>query len=162
MDESRTRVSIAVALTVAVVVVDQAAKALAERARPTTPNPALAFNIATGPARVLAVFCILMLGLFLCVIGRWTVQIGISPAFLALIAGGGIGNTLDRVRLGAVRDFIPTPWAIVNVADIAVAAGVLALVVATIARVRSLRLASCRIALDLPTLRATIVRDNTI
>jgi signal peptidase II len=160
MDRSRTRIYIAALLAGAVVVVDQAAKALAARAEPTAHNRALAFGIATGPAAVLAAFSILMLGVFVVLIGRWTVQVGISPAFPALIAGGGIGNAIDRVRLGAVRDFIGTPWVVVNVADLAVVVGVLALVVALMLRVRSLRIASCRIALEIPKLRATIVRDD--
>ena len=52
------------------------------------------------------------------------------------------------------------PWAIVNVADIAVVAGVLALGVALVLRLRALHLASCRIALETPRLRARIVRKN--
>ena len=47
----------------------------------------------------------------------------------AFVAGGMIGNTLDRIRLGSVRDFLVTPWAIVNIADIAVAAGIIGVVV---------------------------------
>jgi lipoprotein signal peptidase len=143
-----------------VVIVDQAAKTLAARAAPTAHNRALAFGLARGPATVLALSSILMLGLFVLVIGRWTVQLGISPVFPALIAGGGIANAMDRVRLGAVRDFIATPLAVVNVADIAVLGGAVALFLALILRVRSLRVASCHIALEMPRLRATIVCDD--
>ncbi len=142
MDRSSSRISWAAILAGAVVVADQAAKALAARHQPPLHNRALAFGIATGPTAVLAVCSILMLGLFVIVIGRWAVQVGISPAFPALIVGGGIANTLDRVRLGAVRDFIATPWAVVNVADLVVLVGVLGFGVAMLLRVRSLRIAS--------------------
>ena len=45
------------------------------------------------------------------------------PIAAALIVGGMLGNTLDRIRFGVARDFLTTPWAIVNLADIAVASG---------------------------------------
>jgi signal peptidase II len=43
-----------------------------------------------------------------------------------LIAGGAIGNLVDRIRLGHVRDFIAVgPWPTFNVADSAITIGVL-------------------------------------
>jgi signal peptidase II len=46
-----------------------------------------------------------------------------------MLAGGALGNILDRVRDGAVTDFIKLPaWPAFNVADIAITLGVLALV----------------------------------
>ena len=53
----------------------------------------------------------------------------VGGSALALIAGGMVGNTLDRIRFGSVRDFLVVPGAIVNLADLAVAAGMIALVV---------------------------------
>ncbi len=45
-----------------------------------------------------------------------------------LLAGGAIGNIFDRVRDGAVTDFLKLPaWPAFNVADIAITFGVLAL-----------------------------------
>ena len=47
---------------------------------------------------------------------------------LGAVAGGGIGNAIDRVALGAVTDFFKTTFvdfAIFNVADIFVTCGVL-------------------------------------
>ena len=58
------------------------------------------------------------------------------PAF---IVGGMVGNLLDRIRFGAVRDFLVTPWAIINFADIAVAAGILGVAISLAARVPPLR-----------------------
>ena len=44
-----------------------------------------------------------------------------------LLAGGAIGNLADRVRAGAVTDFIDLPpWPPFNLADVAITAGVLA------------------------------------
>jgi signal peptidase II len=46
-----------------------------------------------------------------------------------LLAGGALGNIFDRVRDGAVTDFIKLPsWPAFNVADIAITFGVIALV----------------------------------
>ncbi|MBI5105031.1 MAG: signal peptidase II [Solirubrobacterales bacterium] len=45
-----------------------------------------------------------------------------------LLLGGALGNIIDRVRDGAVTDFIKLPhWPAFNVADIAITVGVLAL-----------------------------------
>ncbi|QEC49124.1 signal peptidase II [Baekduia soli] len=46
-----------------------------------------------------------------------------------LLLGGSLGNIIDRVRDGAVTDFIKLPhWPAFNVADMAITFGVLALV----------------------------------
>jgi signal peptidase II len=45
-----------------------------------------------------------------------------------MLLGGAIGNLLDRIRLGAVRDFIKLPhWPAFNVADMAITFGVVIL-----------------------------------
>ena len=47
-----------------------------------------------------------------------------------LLLGGALGNVFDRVRDGAVTDFLKLPhWPAFNVADMAITAGVVALVV---------------------------------
>jgi lipoprotein signal peptidase len=160
MDRGRAHISLAVLVAAAVVVVDQFAKAVAAHTEPPAHNPGLALGVARGPAGILVVASILMLAVFVAVIGRWAVQVGISPSIPALIAGGFAANVLDRARFGAVRDFLATPWAIVNVADIAVVGGVIALGVALVLRLRALHVSSCRIVLDPSTLRASIVRKN--
>jgi signal peptidase II len=46
----------------------------------------------------------------------------------ALLIGGALGNLADRVRDGAVTDFISLPlWPTFNLADLAIVAGVLLL-----------------------------------
>ena len=49
---------------------------------------------------------------------------------VGLLAGGAIGNLVDRLRLGAVVDFIDLPvWPAFNLADVAIVAGVVLLVI---------------------------------
>jgi signal peptidase II len=46
-----------------------------------------------------------------------------------LLLGGAAGNLVDRIRIGAVTDFVKLPhWPAFNLADIAITIGVLALV----------------------------------
>jgi signal peptidase II len=50
---------------------------------------------------------------------------------VGLLTGGALGNLADRVRDGAVTDFIDPPlWPAFNLADIAITAGVLVLLLA--------------------------------
>ena len=44
------------------------------------------------------------------------------PGFLL---GGASSNLADRLLLGSVRDFLATPWAVINLADLAVVAAVI-------------------------------------
>jgi signal peptidase II len=49
---------------------------------------------------------------------------------VGLIGGGALGNLADRARTGAVTDFIDPPlWPAFNVADVAITAGAIVLVV---------------------------------
>ncbi|MBJ7329386.1 MAG: signal peptidase II [Solirubrobacteraceae bacterium] len=49
---------------------------------------------------------------------------------VGLLLGGALGNALDRIRIGAVVDYIKVPnWPAFNVADIAITVGVVLLVV---------------------------------
>ena len=121
------------AVTATVVAIDQLAKTAAPHLHlglvlPAR-NPAYAFGTVGGSALALIAGSVVVLGAFLAVIGRLAAQIGVSPCLPALIAGGMVGNTLDRIRFGSVRDFLVVPGAIVNLADLAVAAGMIALVV---------------------------------
>ena len=103
-------------------------------------NPSYAFGIMGGSATVLIVGAVGVLGAFLVVAQTLATRFGISMMLPALVAGGTVGNTLDRLRLGSVRDFMVTPWAIINVADLAVAAGVIGLAIALALRVPRLRM----------------------
>ena len=149
-----------------VVLVDQTAKSAAARAHAgmITParNPGYALGVLGGPAPLLILGTVLVLGVFLAVIGRWAVQVGISPLIPAVIAGGMVANTIDRIRFGAVRDFLATGWLIIDVADLVVLGGIVALVAALGLRVRQLRLESHTIALDIATLCARVVPVDAV
>ncbi|WP_017941993.1 MULTISPECIES: signal peptidase II [unclassified Thioalkalivibrio] len=59
-----------------------------------------------------------------------------SVTALGLVLGGAIGNLIDRVRYGAVVDFLDFHWAgyhwpAFNVADMAIVVGAVTLIVAT-------------------------------
>ena len=58
----------------------------------------------------------------------------VTAIALGAIGGGAIGNVIDRLRLGAVVDFIDTHigdwhWYVFNVADAAIVCGVAALII---------------------------------
>jgi lipoprotein signal peptidase len=113
----------------AVVVDDQITKAIAEHRGLVATNSAYALGVAGGPAPLLIGIALVVLGAFLALAVLAAPVIGVPPFVTALITGGLLSNTFDRVRLGAARDFLTTPWAIVNLADIAVAVGIVAFVV---------------------------------
>jgi lipoprotein signal peptidase len=66
---------------------------------------------------------------------RWMVRAEnrLIAVALGAVVGGAIGNVIDRVRFGAVVDFVDAHawgwhWYVFNVADAAIVCGVLALV----------------------------------
>jgi signal peptidase II len=62
---------------------------------------------------------------------------------VGLIAGGALGNLADRVRDGAVVDYIDPPmWPAFNVADIAITCGVVLLLLVQVHRERAAARAS--------------------
>lgn len=124
-----------------VVLVDQLSKALV-RARvdigsqdPVLPgvsvvhvrNRGVAFGaLADGQTLVIAVIAIALLALVVYFATHVRRPLVWLPT--GLLMGGALGNVLDRVRDGAVTDFIKVPaWPAFNVADVAITVGVLAL-----------------------------------
>src|SRR5438477_5343117 len=109
----------------AVVVIDQLAKTAAPHLHSAllapARNPDYAFGTVGGSALALILGSVIVLAVFLAVIGRLASRVGLSPALPALIAGGMLGNTLDRTNYGSVRDFLFVPGGIANLADLAVA-----------------------------------------
>ena len=120
------------AVASSVVAIDQLTKALAPHLHSAllapAQNPDYAFGAVGGSALALIGGSVVVLALFLAVIGRLAGRVGISPALPALIAGGMLGNTVDRIHFGSVRDFLVIPGGIINLADLAVAAGVISLI----------------------------------
>jgi signal peptidase II len=126
-----------------VVAIDQASKVAASNGGTAQVlplrNPSYAFGVVGGSAPMLILGAAVVLGAFLVVADYLSTHFGISVLMPALVAGGTVGNTLDRIRLGSVRDFLVTPWAIVNLADFAVAVGLLGIVIAIATQVPKLR-----------------------
>jgi signal peptidase II len=125
-----------------VVAVDQGTKALAtslvDRGERVEVLPFLAFEnvrnkgVAFGlggdiSALVVGATVVVLLGLLFFLASRsrtgWPIWL---PA--ALLIGGAVGNLADRVRDGAVIDFIDLPlWPTFNLADVSIVVGVLLL-----------------------------------
>jgi lipoprotein signal peptidase len=151
--------SMSVALTV--VFADQVAKATVAQADTGAFKPAHNTGFVTGwspvstPAVVLISVAVLV-G-FLAIVGRWAVQIGVPPVIPALIGGGMAAHTLDRIRFGGVRDFIPAHGLIWDLADVAVVTGFVLLCVAFVWRSCVLHRTGHTITLVMPTLKASVV-----
>jgi signal peptidase II len=142
----RSDTAIVVALTVFVAAIDQLTKFFVVsnigRGRRTskveilhgwlaleyTENRGAAFGLLAGVAPVLTwVSILIMTGLL------WHYYRQIRPPLwhtlaIGAIAGGALGNLVDRVRLGHVIDFVSVgPWPNFNVADSAITVGALVL-----------------------------------
>ena len=83
-------------------------------------------SVAIPTVAALAVVAVLLVWL-------WRAERGLVVAGLGAICGGAIGNVIDRLRFGAVVDFIDAhaygwSWDVFNVADAAIVCGVAALV----------------------------------
>jgi signal peptidase II len=93
-----------------------------------TRNTGIAFSLLSGGGPLVVIVAVVALGallaFFLTHLHRRLVWLPTG-----LLLGGAAGNLIDRIRLGAVTDFIKLPhWPAFNVADICVTAGVIALV----------------------------------
>ena len=90
-------------------------------------NHGVAFGAFAGGGTIVA----LIIAAALAALVVWFVRHTDTPlAWLptGLLLGGAVGNILDRIRDGAVTDFIKFPaWPAFNVADIAITFGVLSL-----------------------------------
>jgi signal peptidase II len=90
-------------------------------------NHGVAFGAFAGGGTVVAV----IIGAALVALVVWFLRHTATPlAWLptGLLLGGAVGNIFDRVRDGAVTDFIKFPaWPAFNIADVAITFGVLSL-----------------------------------
>ena len=129
-------------VAVAVVAVDQAVKALVRATlapgeqRALVPgvhlvhahNSGVAFSLFSGGGPIVVIVAALalaaLLAFFLTHLQRRLVWVPTG-----LLVGGAAGNLTDRVRDGAVTDFLKLPhWPAFNLADAAITVGVLSLV----------------------------------
>jgi signal peptidase II len=90
-------------------------------------NPAAALGVVGGSVPVLLLATLAILAVFVAVVVPLAFHFGLPAWIPGLVLGGAVSNMIDRVRFGGVRDFITTRWAVVNLADLFVIAGVLIL-----------------------------------
>lgn len=110
-----------------VVGVDQAAKFWAHSNTHTVLDPVnntdLALGVASGPPVLLVTLAAITLIAFGWHIVALVSREQLSTTYASLLIGGAAANLIDRAVTGSVRDFIPTPWFVFNVADIALVVG---------------------------------------
>jgi signal peptidase II len=90
-------------------------------------NHGVAFGAFAGGGTIVAV----IIGVALVALVVWFMRHSARPlAWLptGLLLGGAVGNIFDRIRDGAVTDFVKLPaWPAFNIADVAITFGVLSL-----------------------------------
>jgi signal peptidase II len=87
-------------------------------------NEGVAFGLAGGSAAPLIAFAVLALGFVGFLLARNPTAPGMWVA-VGLVAGGALGNLVDRVRAGEVTDYIEIgSWPPFNLADMAITVGV--------------------------------------
>ena len=93
-----------------------------------TRNTGVAFSMFSGGGPIVVIVaCIALAALLIFFITHLQTRLIWLP--VGMLLGGAAGNLIDRVRIGAVTDFVKIPhWPAFNVADIAVTFGVLILI----------------------------------
>jgi signal peptidase II len=130
------------ALCLAVIVVDQVAKAIVRSeivigeeidvfgplGLTQTHNTGVAFGLAGGTGAPLIIVMLIALGVVTYLFAQDPGRPGMWVAS-GLLAGGAVGNLIDRIGAGHVTDFIELPpWPPFNVADVCITFGVVLLV----------------------------------
>lgn len=88
-----------------------------------TANPGAAFGLLAHPAFLIALTAAVIVLLILSYRQPYFDSALVRPT-LGLLLGGGVGNLIDRLRLGYVTDFIDLRvWPVFNLADSAVVVG---------------------------------------
>lgn len=129
----------AVATGAGAVALDQATKGWADQHAGTSVlrNADALLGTVGGSATALIVATVAVLVAFGLVVVPIACRLRVPVWVPALVLGGAASNLVDRARLGEVRDFVTTPWAVVNLADLCVIAGVVLLPTLALLRVRS-------------------------
>jgi signal peptidase II len=148
VSSSRARAwGLAGALCALVVILDQAAKAAIEAnlvpgekidvlgplALTLAHNDGVAFGLASGGGVALVVLTIVALVFVGVLFARDPTRPGMWVA-IGLLAGGALGNLIDRVRTGEVTDYLDVlSWPPFNLADVAITLGVVVLALSYLA-----------------------------
>ncbi len=91
-------------------------------------NRGVAFGLAGGAGVKLVLFTVVALGVVGYLFAREPRRPGMWLA-AGLVGGGALGNLADRIRAGAVTDFIAVgSWPPFNLADVSITLGVLLLI----------------------------------
>ena len=89
----------------------------------TVRNSGMAFGMFQGNSAVILIVSALLLAACFFLL-RKTRPTGLAPIALSMIAGGAVGNMIDRLLHGYVIDMFPFfGWFVFNVADVGVVAG---------------------------------------
>lgn len=89
----------------------------------TVRNTGIAFGLFQGNSTVILIVSALLLAACFFLL-RKTRPTGLAPIALSMIAGGALGNMIDRLLHGYVIDMFPFfGWFVFNVADVGVVAG---------------------------------------
>jgi signal peptidase II len=97
-------------------------------------NDGIAFGLLEGAGDgVVLTLTLGALGLLVAYFAAHAARPGLWLA-VGLVVGGALGNLADRIRIGAAIDFFDPPlWPAFNLADVAIVAGVAALVLIVLA-----------------------------
>jgi signal peptidase II len=102
-----------------------------------TENRGVAFGFLGGGGAPVVVATVVALALVLGWFWRDPLRPGLWLA-TGLIAGGALGNLIDRVRIGAVTDFVDPPlWPAFNLADVGITVGAAILVLVSLGQERA-------------------------
>jgi signal peptidase II len=155
----RADAGLSLVLLAVVVFLDQTSKAGAWRyvRMYESRNSGLLFGMDPGPRLLLVLISICVIATFVVSIARVAAQVGASAIGPTLIVGGMLGNAIDRLRFGSVRDFVPVGGLIINVADIAIVLGIVVTCGSLLVRFRQLQRASLTVRFDARHLRAAVV-----
>lgn len=97
-----------------------------------TRNTGAAFSMLSEQRWVFMVFSVISMGLIIYLLAKEYRRHRLLNIALGMILGGGIGNMIDRIRLGYVVDFFRTDFvdfAVFNVADCFITVGAVLLAV---------------------------------
>lgn len=91
-------------------------------------NSGVAFGLAGGAGVGLVLVTLVALAVVACLFARNPLRRGMWVA-VGLVAGGALGNLVDRVRADHVTDFVHVgSWPAFNLADVSISAGVVLLI----------------------------------
>ncbi|HSH61363.1 MAG TPA: signal peptidase II [Acidimicrobiales bacterium] len=113
----------------AVVAADQVTKAAGTSlgntalTHPVT-NPEFSLGLAGGSLPLMVVVTVLGTVAFGAYVVWQTLRGRLAAWVPGLLLGGAVSNFADRLVVGAVRDFITSPWVVWNLADLAVVVGI--------------------------------------